>query len=156
MVSIEKLVDLYNNFGDREKLSPLLSADEMLFDDNLTNKQRNWIERFIIVWDYTTNLDVQLKKKEKMKKAKKLDEMTNDELSKAWQKKIEKHLLGKSIIKVEYMSEKDSEEQGWSNRPIQILLNNGVWLTMTSDDEGNNGGAIHTNIKELPIIPVIY
>ena len=156
MVSIEKLVDLYNNFGDREKLSPLLSADEMLFDDNLTNKQRNWIERFIIVWDYTTNLDVQLKKKEKMKKAKKLDEMTNDELSKAWQKKIEKHLLGKSIIKVEYMSEKDSEEQGWSNRPIQILLNNGVWLTMTSDDEGNSGGAIHTNIKELPIIPVIY
>ena len=156
MVSIEKLVDLYNNFGDREKLSPLLSADEMLFDDNLTNKQRNWIERFIVVWDYTTNLDVQLKKKEKMKKAKKLDEMTNDELSKAWQKKIEKHLLGKSIIKVEYMSEKDSEEQGWSNRPIQILLNNGVWLTMTSDDEGNSGGAIHTNIKELPIIPVIY
>ena len=156
MVSIEKLVDLYNNFGDREKLSPLLSADEMMFDDNLTNKQRNWIERFIVVWDYTTNLDVQLKKKEKMKKAKKLDEMTNDELSKAWQKKIEKHLLGKSIIKVEYMSEKDSEEQGWSNRPIQILLNNGVWLTMTSDDEGNSGGAIHTNIKELPIIPVIY
>ena len=156
MVSIEKLVDLYNIFGDREKLSPLLSADEMLFDDNLTNKQRNWIERFIVVWDYTTNLDVQLKKKEKMKKAKKLDEMTNDELSKAWQKKIEKHLLGKSIIKVEYMSEKDSEEQGWSNRPIQILLNNGVWLTMTSDDEGNSGGAIHTNIKELPIIPVIY
>ena len=89
-------------------------------------------------------------------KAKKLDEMTNDELSKAWQKKIEKHLLGKSIIKVEYMSEKDSEEQGWTNRPIQILLNNGVWLTMTSDNEGNSGGAIHTNIKELPIIPVIY
>ena len=94
MVSIDKLVKIFNNFGDREKLSPLLSADEMLFDDNLTNKQRNWIERFIVVWDYTTNLDVQLKKKEKMKKAKKLDEMTNDELSKAWQKKIEKHLLG--------------------------------------------------------------
>jgi hypothetical protein len=34
----------------------------MLFDDNLTIKQRNWIERFIIVWDYTTNLDVQLNK----------------------------------------------------------------------------------------------
>ena len=68
MVSIKKLVDLYNNFGDREKLSPLLSADEMLFDDNLTNKQRNWIERFIVVWDYTTNLDVQLNKKSVFKK----------------------------------------------------------------------------------------
>ena len=28
-------------------------------------------------------------------------------------KRIEKHLLGKSIIKIEYMSEKDSKEQGW-------------------------------------------
>ena len=62
MVSIERLVKIYNNFGDREKLSPLCSADEMLFDDNLTNKQRSWIERFIVVWDYATNLDVQLNK----------------------------------------------------------------------------------------------
>ena len=62
MVSIERLVKIYNNFGDREKLSPLCSADEMLFDDNLTNKQRSWIERFIVVWDYATNLDVQLYK----------------------------------------------------------------------------------------------
>jgi len=60
--SIETLVKIYNNFGDREKLSPLYSADEMLFDDNLTNKQRSWIERFIVVWDYATNLDVQLHK----------------------------------------------------------------------------------------------
>ena len=87
---------------------------------------------------------------------KKLNEMTENELTLFWQKKIEKHLLGKSIIKIENMSEKDSKEQGWHKRPIQLLLNNGVWLTMTSDDEGNNGGAIHTNIKELPIIPVIY
>ena len=90
-----------------------------------------------------------------MAKTKKLDEMTNDELSKTWQKRIEKHLLGKSIIKIEYCSEELAEEQGWSKRPIQLLLNNGVWLTMTSDDECNNGCAIHTNIKELPIIPII-
>lgn len=62
MRSIETLVKIYNNFGDRENLSPLYSADEMLFDDNLTDKQRNWIERFIYVWDYATNLDVQLHK----------------------------------------------------------------------------------------------
>jgi len=62
MVSIETLVEIYVNFGDREKLSPLLSADEMLWEPTLTNKQRNWIERFIVVWDYTTNLDVQLHK----------------------------------------------------------------------------------------------
>ena len=53
------------------------------------------------------------------------------------------------------MSEEDAKKFGWSKRPIQILLNNGVWLTITQDDEGNNGGAIHTNIKKLEIIPVI-
>ena len=62
MVSIDRLVKIYNDFGDRENLSPLFSADEMLFDDNLTIKQRTWIERFIVVWDYATNLDVQLNK----------------------------------------------------------------------------------------------
>ena len=63
MVSIETLVKIYTNFGERQKLSPLLSADEMLFEPNLTKKQINWIERFIIVWDYTTNLDVHLCKR---------------------------------------------------------------------------------------------
>ena len=63
MVSIDTLVKIYINFGDREKLSPLGSADEeVMWNDKLTDKQRNWIERFIIVWDYTTNLDVQLHK----------------------------------------------------------------------------------------------
>ena len=62
MVSIETLVKIYKNFGERQHLSPLLSADEMLFEPNLTKKQTTWIERFIVVWDYTTNLDVQMNK----------------------------------------------------------------------------------------------
>ena len=63
MVSIETLVKIYNNFGDREELSPLYSADEeLMWNQQLTPKQINWLERFIIVWDYATNLDVQLNK----------------------------------------------------------------------------------------------
>ena len=73
-----------------------------------------------------------------------------------WIKKINKYLVGRQIVKIVYCSKKEMEHQGWHNRPIQILLDNGTWLTPTSDDEGNNGGAIHTNIKELPTIPVIY
>tara|TARA_R110002012_G_C11300058_1_gene573215 strand:+ start:28 stop:243 length:216 start_codon:yes stop_codon:yes gene_type:complete len=69
MVSIDRLVKIYNNFGDREKLSPLGSADEeVMWNDKLTDKQVNWLERFIIVWDYATNLDVQLNKKSTMAK----------------------------------------------------------------------------------------
>ena len=173
MVSIKTLVKIYKNFGEREHLSPLLSADEMLFEPNLTNKQKNWIERFIIVWDYTTNLDAQFQMSETSKKEgltmakgkkvnedhlinnKKISQLTNNELAIEWQKRIEKYLLGKSIVKIEYMSEEDANKFGWSKRPIQILLSNGVWLTITQDDEGNNGGAIHTNIKKLEVIPVI-
>ena len=54
MVSIDRLVKIYNNFGDRENLSPLGSADEELaWNMTLTPKQENWLERFISVWDYT-------------------------------------------------------------------------------------------------------
>lgn len=76
-------------------------------------------------------------------------------LTESWAKRIEKYLVGRTIVKVDYCSEELADEQGWHCQPIQILLDNGTWLTPTSDDEGNNGGAIHTNIKELPIVPVI-
>ena len=77
-----------------------------------------------------------------MAKEKKLEDMNNEELSNSWKTRIEKYLKGRTIVKIEYCSEKESEEQGWHNQPIQILLDNGTWLTPTSDDEGNNGGAI--------------
>ena len=67
MVSIDTLVKIYKNFGDRENLSPLGSADEeIMWNNKLTDKQVNWLERFVIVWDYATNLDVQLHKKSAM------------------------------------------------------------------------------------------
>ena len=72
-----------------------------------------------------------------------------------WQKFARDTLVGKKIIKVEYMSEKLAEEQGWYRRPIQILLNDGTWLTPSQDDEGNDGGSLFTNSKDLPTIPVI-
>ena len=63
MVSIDTLVKIYNNFGDREKLSTLGSADEeIMWNNKLTDKQVSWLERFVIVWDYATNLDVHLHK----------------------------------------------------------------------------------------------
>jgi hypothetical protein len=78
MVSIDTLIKIYNNFGDREKLSPLGSAgEEIMWNDKLTDKQVNWLERFVIVWDYATNLDVQLCKRKLIKA--KLKRSKNDE-----------------------------------------------------------------------------
>ena len=74
-----------------------------------------------------------------------LDKMSKQELTEYWTKRVEKFLLGQKIIKVEYMSVEDAEEMDWFNRPIQILLENGTWLTPQQDDEGNDGGSISTN-----------
>jgi len=88
-------------------------------------------------------------------KQKPLAEMSGQELTSYWNKRMERLLLGKKIVKVQYMSEQDAEEQHWDRRPIQILLSNGVWLTPSSDDEGNDGGSIQTNSEIDPIIPVL-
>tara|TARA_R100001244_G_scaffold17039_3_gene18254 strand:- start:210 stop:422 length:213 start_codon:yes stop_codon:yes gene_type:complete len=52
--SIETLVEVYNNFGDKENLSPLSSADEELIGNpKLTEKQKTWLKRFINIWELT-------------------------------------------------------------------------------------------------------
>jgi len=85
-----------------------------------------------------------------------LDKMTDQELTECWNKRVSKLLVGRKIVRVEYTSEEDANEQDWDSRPVQIQLDNGIWLTPTSDDEGNNGGAIHTNLKGNSVIPVLY
>jgi hypothetical protein len=66
MVSIDTLVKIYNNFGDREELSPLYSADEeLMWNQQLTPKQENWLERFIVVWDYAQKKDYEQWQKQK-------------------------------------------------------------------------------------------
>jgi hypothetical protein len=52
-----------------------------------------------------------------------------DKLEQQWIQKISKLLVGKKIVKVEYMNQTDAEEQGWYKRPIQIKLEDETWLT---------------------------
>lgn len=66
-----------------------------------------------------------------------------------------KSLVGQTIVKIEYLSPKDSKKLfGWNYQPCEIHLSNGVILTPSCDDEGNNAGAIFTNIDGLATIPV--
>ena len=72
-----------------------------------------------------------------------------------WTELTAKHLVGKKIVHVEYLPEMLMEEWGWYKRPITIHLDDDTMLIAQMDDEGNDGGAIYTNIKELQTIPVI-
>ena len=72
-----------------------------------------------------------------------------------WTELIAKHLVGRKITKVEYIPTEEMDENMWYKRPISILLDDGHWITPMMDDEGNDGGAMCTTIKELRTIPVI-
>ena len=76
-------------------------------------------------------------------------------VEKYWTDLIAKHLVGRKIVKVEYIPQDEMDENMWYKRPISILLDDEHWITPIMDDEGNDGGAMCTTIKELGTIPVI-
>ena len=87
---------------------------------------------------------------------------------KQWTNKITNLLVGREIINVEYMTDKETKELMWDSKPICLLLRDvrpinkkgdrrpDVWIYPSMDDEGNNAGALFTTEKDLPTIPVIH
>jgi len=73
-----------------------------------------------------------------------------------WTRRVQKQLIGKTITKIEYLSDEETKKYDWYKVPVAIQLDGKIWLVPMQDDEGNDGGAISTNIKDLPVIPVIY
>ena len=73
-----------------------------------------------------------------------------------WTKEASDLLLGKRIVKVEYMSKEEAEKTGWYNCPVLIGLEDGSWIVPQSDDEGNDGGVIAVSSKDdYKILPVL-
>ena len=78
-----------------------------------------------------------------------------DDTEMYWTNQVKKALVGKKIVGVEYLPKKYLEEWMWYKRPIVLKLDDGTMLIPQMDDEGNDGGAIWTNVKDLEVIPVI-
>ena len=76
--------------------------------------------------------------------------------TKKWEIFISRFLVGKTIKKIEYLTEEEAREYGWNSIPLVIIFNDGSYIFPMSDDEGNNGGALATSSKELPTIPVMW
>lgn len=50
---MSKLSEMYNKWGEVQKLGPLGCAfDESMGNEDLSEMQRKWLFRFIVVWDY--------------------------------------------------------------------------------------------------------
>ena len=69
MISTDKLTKIYNNWGDKNNLQPLQSADDMLWSENLTEEQNNWLERFIYFWGIAQDNEYRLWQLNKLKEA---------------------------------------------------------------------------------------
>ena len=73
-----------------------------------------------------------------------------------WTTEAEKVLLNKRIIKVEYMTAKESDDYMWNNRPITFILDDGTRVIAQSDDEGNDGGVLWYGTKDNEgVLPVL-
>jgi len=67
---------------------------------------------------------------------------------------LNKHMVGQKITDVRWLTKEQTEDISdyWYNQPIQITLENGVTLVPMSDDEGNEAGAMATNIPSMETI----
>ena len=71
---------------------------------------------------------------------------------KYWNKKANKLLVGKKIVKVKWMNDKEIEDIGWDSKTICMQLDDGTWIFPMRDDEGNDGGALAVgNNETLPV-----
>ena len=78
------------------------------------------------------------------------------ECTEYWTDYVSKELVGKKIIKVEYMSSREAEESMWYSRPLCFQLDDGTWVYPMRDDEGNDGGALcYLNDGVDDVLPVL-
>lgn len=59
-----------------------------------------------------------------------------------WVAQHKKNFVGRTIVEVRYMTQHEVDLRGWYSRPLVMVLDNGTVMYPSSDDEGNNGGAL--------------
>jgi hypothetical protein len=73
---------------------------------------------------------------------------TNAELRAQWTEYARKHLVGRTIVAVEYMEDDECRDLDWSEAPVMLTLDNGTKLVPMRDDEGNGAGTISGEDRE--------
>lgn len=78
-----------------------------------------------------------------------------ESLQQQWKATISSHLVGRTIVKVAYLPADQQLRLGWTKASCVLFLDNGTCLIPMADDEGNDGGALLTNLPDLPTIPTL-
>jgi hypothetical protein len=83
-------------------------------------------------------------------------EHTNAELREHWGNLASNFLVGKTIRRVRYLNDRETEDIGWTKSGLVIEFTDGHWIIAMSDDEGNEAGSIWTSSQsEINVIPTI-
>ncbi len=51
-------------------------------------------------------------------------------------------LVGRRVVRVQYMPAAEATEVGWSHRPAVLQFDDGTVLYATADEEGNDAGVL--------------
>ena len=81
--------------------------------------------------------------------------MLNQKLKRSWVADISAKFIGRKIVAIRYMTDKEVKSVSWSKAAVVIALDDGTLFYPMADDEGNNAGALATSCDDLPVIPVI-
>jgi hypothetical protein len=71
-----------------------------------------------------------------------------DEMTKHWTNVATKLLRGRTIVQVRYVTNEEIQDTYFAKRGLQIVLDNGTILYPMQDDEGNDFGAVHYQLKD--------
>lgn len=78
-----------------------------------------------------------------------------NDYAKEWGEKAEKMLVGRTIVSARYMTKSEADGFGWHTRPLVLLLDDGMSIFASSDDEGNDAGALFTTDPVLDTFPTL-
>ena len=90
----------------------------------------------------------------KMTEKGKVDLSDPKQRNKYWTDFAVKHLLGRKITKVAYLSDKEANDSMWYSKPVVFQLDGKDWVYPMRDDEGNDGGALVVGEEILPVLSV--
>jgi len=74
---------------------------------------------------------------------------------KFWIDVAKKQLLNRKIVEVRYLTTEEMENLGWYYKSVVMVLDDGNMIYPSSDDEGNNAGALFTCDPDQPTLPVL-
>ena len=82
---------------------------------------------------------------------------SDEQLRNRWIDYARQHLLGRTIVGLDYLPAVEARELDWVDCPLVLILDNGTQIMPWRDDEGNGAGALggQTADDEVLLFPVL-